>query len=327
MAVSPPVGPNSRHLLPGSDYASLVTGKNDPNRAGAHLGLDFQPERPGNPDPINWVEDGVITRIVRNRTKGDRRESLYAGHTGNAVEWRTAQGHIWHIRHMPTWAISHLKVGQKVKAGTKASNMGTTGNSNGVHLHLGLRIKGRFVDPEPVLKEFGGWPFNQPKPKPKPTPAPVIKPAEVIKKEWSDMASKEEIAELFDERLIHVLKTARIVPWTNSETGEETKYSVVDALRYGLAVSTVEKAVTNVLTENRIVPWTNSGTGEKSLMPVADALGFGGSLQWNREIERDAARTEAGTTNDDASDEAPKDDSDEAPKDAEPVQPSSPPNP
>lgn len=158
---APPVGPKCRHLLPGSDFYSAVTGKADPNRAGPHAGLDFQPAVRGESDPIYWLVGGTITRIVRTMVQGSTTHTGYAYHTGNYVEWKGDDGYIWHYRHMPQWAMKDLKVGQRVKAGALATRMGTTGKSNGVHLHLGCRDKqGRFVDPAPILRNNGAWPIN-----------------------------------------------------------------------------------------------------------------------------------------------------------------------
>ena len=170
---APPVGPKSRHLRPGSEYAAGGTGPNDPVRAGAHAGLDFQPEVRGASEPIYWAVSGTITRIVRDRVQGSKLASLYDFHTGNAVEWAGDDGRVWHYRHMPQWAMKHLAVGQRVEAGDPATHMGTTGNSNGVHLHIGCRAGGRFVDPEPILRNAGVWPIGYtPKPSPeKITPA------------------------------------------------------------------------------------------------------------------------------------------------------------
>lgn len=157
---APPVGARSRHLLPGSEFAASGTGPNDPIRSGAHAGLDFQPEVRGQEEPIHWLVGGTITRIVRSRRQGDKQFSLYDGHTGNAVEWAGDDGRLWHYRHMPGDAMKDLKVGQRVEAGELASRMGTTGNSTGVHLHIGCREKDRFVAPEPILRAHAAWPIG-----------------------------------------------------------------------------------------------------------------------------------------------------------------------
>lgn len=222
----PPVGPNSRHLLPGSDFASLTTGKNDPNRAGAHLGSDFQPVSPGNSDPIYWIEDGVITRIVRNRAKGSTAASLYSGHSGNAVEYTGQNGRVWHYRHMPAWAMVNLKVGQKVVGGALATYMGTTGNSNGVHLHLGLRINGVFVDPEEVLRDNGAWPLGNPFYK----THTISSHAAPVKKEWSELATEKEVASAAQAAILDVLTKQKLVSWRDSASGKTNKISIAQAL-------------------------------------------------------------------------------------------------
>lgn len=188
---APPVGPKSRHLRPGSEYAAGGTGPNDPVRAGAHAGLDFQPEVRGASEPIDWLVGGTITRIVRNRVQGSRLASLYAYHTGNAVEWAGDDGRVWHYRHMPQRAMKNLAVGQRVEAGDLATHMGTTGNSNGVHLHIGCRAGGRFVDPESILRANNAWPIGWTAPDPAQTtpadaePEPVQSPRTVDTSTWA----------------------------------------------------------------------------------------------------------------------------------------------
>ncbi|MFB2571358.1 peptidoglycan DD-metalloendopeptidase family protein [Micrococcus sp. IITD107] len=183
---APPVGPNSRHLLPGSDYAAAGTGPNDPVRRGPHAGLDFQPVARGNADPVDWLVGGTITRIVRNRVQGSGADSLYRHHTGNAVEWAGDDGRLWHYRHMPQWAMKDLRVGQRVEAGRLATHMGTTGNSNGVHVHIGCRVDGRFVDPEPILRNAGVWPIGYTaKPAPERITPASVDPSKHVRSELS----------------------------------------------------------------------------------------------------------------------------------------------
>ena len=44
--------------------------------------------------------------------------------------------------------IGDVKEGQKVVRGQYIGNVGSTGNSTGPHLHLGVKLKGRYVNPE-----------------------------------------------------------------------------------------------------------------------------------------------------------------------------------
>lgn len=215
---------------------------------------------------------------------------------------------------MPQWAMKNLKVGGRARMGQIATYMGTTGRSNGVHLHLGARLNNRFVDPEPILRDYGAWPLQNDYYKPKPA---VVKPAQAPEppKEWSDMASKEEIAEVVRAQFLDVLKNEKLIPWTDSETGEKKVFSVVDALKYGLPPQTTMAALEKVLTESKVVRWVDQNTKEDKRFSVADALYYGNSIQWNREHDRDVihdskttARPDGGSTADDtqpAPDSAP----------------------
>lgn len=151
--LAPPVGPTSRHLLPGSEYGDGSVGI----RAGRHLGIDFQPAAPGGEDWINAIEDGTVEALFTEIPPGDKRNPLYPGHTGNVVAIRTANGRVWTYQHGKDFQVT---LGQKIKAGDRLCRMWRSGTATGNHLHLGLRINGKFVDPEPVLRKAGAWPIG-----------------------------------------------------------------------------------------------------------------------------------------------------------------------
>ena len=80
------------------------------------------------------------------------------------------------------WLYAHLQKGsqivtggQKVKEGQRLATMGNTGAAFGVHLHLGLKRGGKYVDPLPYL--------SAPKPAPKPPAKPRLKSLDTIARE------------------------------------------------------------------------------------------------------------------------------------------------
>ena len=52
---------------------------------------------------------------------------------------QTVYGHLSDIK---------VKSGQKVVRGQYIGNVGSTGNSTGPHLHLGVKLNGNYVNPE-----------------------------------------------------------------------------------------------------------------------------------------------------------------------------------
>lgn len=72
----------------------------------------------------------------------------YMGGLGNCIiidhgsNLQTVYGHLSEIK---------VKEGQKVVRGQYIGNVGSTGNSTGPHLHLGVKLNGRYVNPEKGL--------------------------------------------------------------------------------------------------------------------------------------------------------------------------------
>ena len=107
---------------------------------GKHEGIDITNFEK---TPLLSMGDGTITRVSRSHT------------LGNVVEIRLDKYDI-------SLLYAHLydlqgengvtKKGQKVKAAEAIGRMGTTGAwSNGVHLHMEVRMNGKLVDPRKVL--------------------------------------------------------------------------------------------------------------------------------------------------------------------------------
>ncbi|MGF6824573.1 murein DD-endopeptidase MepM/ murein hydrolase activator NlpD [Microbacterium sp. ZKA21] len=118
-----------------------------PGASTSHGGVDLATK---NGSPIYAVAAGVVTATVSGT-------SSVAGHidirhTVGNVTYTTKYLHVWS-------ATTHVKVGQVVKAGQRISSVGTSGNTNGPHLHLELweHTAGgsKLLDPVPWLKSRG----------------------------------------------------------------------------------------------------------------------------------------------------------------------------
>ncbi len=143
----------------------------------AHEGVDLIPA------DANWdmlcVEDGVVVRELDDQRLSTGSIHPYGIHV---VLFNRESGRSWWYCHL---AENNVSMNQVLKRGDKIGKMGNTGNTEGPHLHLGLRyadangnpinldngFKG-FVDPLPVLKDLN-LSIPTPAPVPKPAPAPV----------------------------------------------------------------------------------------------------------------------------------------------------------
>jgi len=104
-----------------------------------HKGTDFNP---GSGYPIQVISDGVVVSagwdstgygymvIVQHVIDGQNVQSLYA--------------------HMQEDSIT-VSAGQTVTRGQVLGLVGSTGESTGAHLHLGILVDGEFVDPLPWM--------------------------------------------------------------------------------------------------------------------------------------------------------------------------------
>ena len=98
-----------------------------------HNGIDFAAPRGAN---ILAVADGQVSFA------GDM------GGCGNAVEIEHSGGYLSKYCH----ALKVLvQKGQSVKAGTPIALVGTTGTSTGNHLHLGMKLNGKYINPKKVI--------------------------------------------------------------------------------------------------------------------------------------------------------------------------------
>lgn len=122
-------------------------GSNFGQRSGGfHAGDDYPPPRTGQQGvPVYAIEDGVVIGDGAN---------LLKGHSGDRnVLIQHAGGVLSYYGHLNT---NNVAKGDKVKAGEKIGEMGYRGNvyppgKNGTHLHLGIIVNGKFVDPSEFL--------------------------------------------------------------------------------------------------------------------------------------------------------------------------------
>ena len=98
-----------------------------------HNGIDFS--APGGAN-ILAVADGQVSFA------GDM------GGCGNAVEINHSGGYLSKYCHASKVLVQK---GQSVKAGTPIALVGTTGTSTGNHLHLGIKLNGKYIDPKKVI--------------------------------------------------------------------------------------------------------------------------------------------------------------------------------
>jgi murein DD-endopeptidase MepM/ murein hydrolase activator NlpD len=106
-----------------------------------HCGVDlFQPRGA----PVLAVFDGVVEKLERDAARGGRAGIfLVVAHGGGAV--RSRYIHLDEI-------APELVPGARVGAGQPIGRLGGTGVfHSSPHLHFGLEVRGRYVDPEPYL--------------------------------------------------------------------------------------------------------------------------------------------------------------------------------
>lgn len=132
----------------GSRYTSGFRTSDRPT----HAGSDYAPKVAGTTGrPIYAIADGQVVRAQWN---------ALPYHSGIAViVYHSALGRYSYYGHLASYKVS---VGQNVRAGQHIAVMGTTGNSTGIHLHLGIfsgsLSSPSFVDPHAYLKARGVTP-------------------------------------------------------------------------------------------------------------------------------------------------------------------------
>lgn len=100
--------------------------------------MDIGARTPGvSGDPIYAVDNGVVAVAESNQSAGNW---IWISH-GNGL----------YSVYMHNSKLL-VSVGQTVNKGDTIALMGTTGQSNGVHLHIAARLNGTYVNPWTYLK-------------------------------------------------------------------------------------------------------------------------------------------------------------------------------
>ena len=103
------------------------------DRSSPHQGVDIGAKTRGvSGDPIYAAYDGTVTLATYNSS------------AGNWIWINHGNGLMTVYMHCSKLLVSE---GTKVKKGDTIALMGTTGNSTGVHLHFGVRLNGKYVNP------------------------------------------------------------------------------------------------------------------------------------------------------------------------------------
>ena len=118
------------------EFTSGFGVRSDPflGRPAMHTGLDF---RAASGDPVRATANGKVA------------SSGWAGGYGRMVEIDHGNGLSTRYGHL---SEINVKVGDSIKIGQVIGEVGSTGRSNGPHLHYETRIDGEAVDPQKFLR-------------------------------------------------------------------------------------------------------------------------------------------------------------------------------
>lgn len=100
----------------------------------------------------HWIiapADGTVEAIMNTYATKDASGNSY----GNYVRINHGGGIVTMHAHLVKGSVC-VKVGDKVKQGQRIGRMGTTGRSNGIHLHTEVRINGEKKDPQQYYYAF-----------------------------------------------------------------------------------------------------------------------------------------------------------------------------
>lgn len=105
---------------------------------GYHEGVDL---RSPTGYEVYAAMDGVVQIAATGRMYGNQ---VWLGHDLEKDMVQTVYAHLYKI-------APGINRGKHVKRGELLGWSGNTGNSVGAHLHFGLRVNGKWLDPQPYL--------------------------------------------------------------------------------------------------------------------------------------------------------------------------------
>jgi murein DD-endopeptidase MepM/ murein hydrolase activator NlpD len=125
-----------------TDISSFFGGRSCEGCSSFHTGIDFTP---GAGTPIEAVADGVV--VSSPVADGSWGVHVTLEHDVDGVVFRTSYAH------MQTGSMS-LEMGDTVSRGDVVGRVGSTGQSNGAHLHFTVQTaEGTFINPLPWMRE------------------------------------------------------------------------------------------------------------------------------------------------------------------------------
>jgi hypothetical protein len=118
----------------------IITSPFGERASGYHFGIDL----------VAKSRAGAgVTDFITAHTGGTVESCGYDSRSGNFVRIRVSDSTVMsycHFRDALNW-----KKGEKVEKGTVLGYMGSTGNSTGAHLHFGIKVDDKWIDPAPYL--------------------------------------------------------------------------------------------------------------------------------------------------------------------------------
>ena len=140
------INPNASFMWPVKGYYYISSGFQTPKRP-KHNGIDIAGSGIAG-KPIRAIADGEVKVSVNSWSGGKTGTASYGNYCSVNHGTMTINGVTAQYSAIYAHATSIIvSVGQKVKQGQVLGYVGTTGNSTGYHLHLGVQRNGIYINP------------------------------------------------------------------------------------------------------------------------------------------------------------------------------------